>query len=80
MAKLLWNKYTSEFEDRDFQQWGQAYRVVGSLSKLGVGYPVTAYKTGGRVSLEDINKYLHPSDRISLLCLRFSSLLYYKVK
>lgn len=66
MAKLLWNKYTSEFEDRDFQQWGQAYRVVGSLSKLGVGYPVTAYKTGGRVSLEDINKYLHPCDRISL--------------
>lgn len=66
MAKLLWNKYTSEFEDRDFQQWGQAYRVVGSQSKLGVGYPVTAYKTGGRVSLEEINKYLHPCDRISL--------------
>ena len=45
---------------------GAGYRVVGSLSKLGVGYPVTAYKTGGRVSLEEINKYLHPCDRISL--------------
>lgn len=63
----LWNKYTSKITNhKDPQPWSEDFRMVGSLSKLGVGYPVTAFKIGKRVTLEDLNNELYKGDRIKL--------------
>jgi len=62
----IWNDKTSTKKHKDDQPWCQMYRVVGSLSKLGVGYPATAYKVGDYTSLETLNDYLLEEDRILL--------------
>ena len=56
---IIWNGYTSKFKKRDSQGATQQYRVVGSMTKLGSGYPCTAYlKSGERVSLDYLNNFI----------------------
>ncbi len=63
----IWNELTSKIRDhKDAQPWHEDFRMVGSLSKLGVGYPVTAFKVGSRVTLETLNDELYSGDRIKL--------------
>lgn len=63
----FWNAKTSTIQGhKDDQPWCQMYRVVGSLSKLGTGYPATAYKVGNYTSLEALNDYLLEDERIQL--------------
>ena len=66
LISYIWNEYTSFSNKRDFQGWGQLYRMVGSQSKLGAKYPVTAYRIGKPVSLEYLNSYLYKTERIKL--------------
>ena len=40
----------------------QGFRVVGSGSKLGREYPVTAYRLGGRVTLEKLLEFIPDSN------------------
>ena len=40
----------------------QGFRVVGSGSKLGREYPVTAYRLGGRVTLERLLDFIPDSN------------------
>ena len=40
----------------------QGFRVVGSGTKLGRGYPVTAYRLGGRVTLERLLEFIPDSN------------------
>ena len=49
----IWNRYTSTIKEPQVQGILQGFRVVGSGSKLGREYPVTAYRLGGRVTLEE---------------------------
>lgn len=59
---IIWNGYTSKFKKRDSQGATQQYRVVGSMTKLGSGYPCTAYlKSGKRVSLDYLNNFIEKS-------------------
>lgn len=68
LASLIWVKRTSTINDhRDFQGCTQLYRVVGSMSKLGTGYPATAYLTGKPVSIEYLNSYLLKEEQVDLL-------------
>lgn len=68
LAELIWVKRTSTITDhRDFQGWSQMYRVVGSMSKLGTGYPATAYLTGKPVSIEYLNDFLLEEEKIQPL-------------
>lgn len=63
----FWNAKTSTIQGhKDDQPWSQMYRVVGSLSKLGTGYPATAYKVGNYTTLETLNDYLLEDERIQL--------------
>lgn len=63
----IWNDRTSTIKrHKDDQPWGQMYRVVGSLTKLGTGYPTTAYKVGRPTTLEALNDFLLEQDRIQL--------------
>ena len=40
----------------------QGFRVVGSGTKLGKGYPVVAFQFGGRVELDDLLEYIPASN------------------
>lgn len=48
----VWREDTSEKKAREYQGIVQGYRIVGTPSKLGAAYPVIAWRTGERVSLE----------------------------
>ena len=50
LTRQIWNRYTSTIKEPQVQGILQGFRVVGSGSKLGREYPVTAYRLGGRVT------------------------------
>ena len=57
----IWNRYTSIFKERDQVQYQgifQGFRVVGTQTKLGKHYPVTAFETGKKTTFEELNEYL----------------------
>ena len=57
----VWNRYTSTFTEREQVQYQgifQGFRMVGTQSKLGKRYPVKAFETGERVTIEYLNGYL----------------------
>ena len=66
LLPLIWNKYTSTDKNPQKQGIMQGFRVVGSGSKLGVEYPVTAYKFGDPVSIDYLISYIGtPKERES---------------
>nr|AAA26475.1 ORF A [Selenomonas ruminantium subsp. ruminantium] len=57
----IWNRYTSTYTERDQVQYQgifQGFRAVGTQTKLGKRYIVTAFKTGERVTIEYLNTFL----------------------
>lgn len=52
--EVIWNRFTSTRKDAEVQGILQGFRMVGSPSKLGHEYPVTAYRwgRGERVTLD----------------------------
>jgi hypothetical protein len=68
LIDLVWNRYTSlRGEAKDNQRQGilQGFRIVGSASKLGVDYPVRAFLTGGKVTMEYLNGFVKEKDRVT---------------
>lgn len=51
LTRRIWNRFTSKIEEPQVQGVLQGFRVVGSGTKLGLDYPVVAYRLGKRVSL-----------------------------
>mgnify|MGYP004447503145 CR=1 FL=1 len=58
MTKLIWNRYTSTIEKPQYQYCLQGFRMVGSASKMGSNYPVRAYKTGERTTIEELVSWI----------------------
>jgi hypothetical protein len=58
MTKLIWNRYTSTIEKPQYQYCLQGFRMVGSASKMGANYPVRAYKTGDRMTIEKLVSWI----------------------
>lgn len=57
----IWNRYTSTYTEREQVQYQgifQGFRMVGSPSKLGKKYPVRAFLTGEKVTVEYLNVFL----------------------
>lgn len=52
LTRQIWNRYTSTRKDVEVQGILQGFRMIGSPSKLGKEYPVTAYRMGDRVTLD----------------------------
>lgn len=52
LTRQIWNRYTSTRKDLEVQGILQGFRMIGSPSKLGKEFPVTAYRVGGRVTLD----------------------------
>lgn len=52
LTRQIWNRYTSTRKDVEVQGVLQGFRMIGSPSKLGREFPVTAYRVGERVNLD----------------------------
>lgn len=62
LTRQIWNRYTSTIKEPQVQGILQGFRVVGSGSKLGRDYPVTAYRLGGRVTIEKLLEFIPDSN------------------
>ncbi|WP_455719823.1 hypothetical protein [Agathobacter sp.] len=61
LTRKIWNRYTSTYKEREQVQYQgifQGFRMVGTQSKLGKRYLVTAFETGERVTVEYLNDFL----------------------
>ena len=62
LTRQIWNRFTSTIREPQLQGILQGFRVVGSGSKLGREYPVTAYRLGGPVTVEELLAYIPDSN------------------
>ena len=49
LTRQIWNRFTSSIKQPQMQGLLKGFRVVGSGTKLGRGYPVVAFRFGDRV-------------------------------
>ena len=62
LTRQIWNRFTSSIKQPQMQGLMQGFRVVGSGTKLGKGYPVVAFRHGDRVELDDLLEYIPSSN------------------
>lgn len=56
LTTRMWNEDTSELKEVQYQGLNQGFRLVGSKTKHGE--TVTCWKTGGRVSVEELASFI----------------------
>lgn len=56
LTTKMWNEDTSGLKERQYQGLNQGFRLVGSKTKHGE--TVTCWKTGGRVTVEELASYI----------------------
>lgn len=66
LTKIIWNDYTSDREDIEYQSILQGFRMVGSPTKMGNSYIVRAYKTGEKIDIEYLFSFLRNTDKKEL--------------
>lgn len=66
LIECVWNAYTSTIptEKRQYQSIVQGYRAVGSCTKLGKDYKVTAFRTGVKRTLQYLMDWANDSGRV----------------
>lgn len=64
LTDRLWNIYTSDLKEKQFQGIFQGFRMVGSPTKFGKDYRVTAFKTGEKVDMDFMNSYVKEETQI----------------
>ena len=66
LTRRLWNQYVSDIEEPQYQGLNQGFRMVGSPTKLGKEYRLTAFKVGDKVDLEYLNSFVtHEEDKVT---------------
>ena len=65
MTDFIWNKYTSQIDPKEKQYQGifQGFRMVGSKTKTS-NDKISVFKTGDKVDIEFLNRYVAPEFRI----------------
>ena len=66
LTELIWNEGIVDIQDdRDIQQEGiyQGFRMPGTITKAGDR--ARAFLTGERVTIEHLNEYVHPENRVT---------------
>ena len=58
LSELIWNKYTSRESKKQFQGIFQSFRAVGSPTKLGPDYRVSAYRIGEKTTIHELNCFV----------------------
>lgn len=83
LTSRLWNMYVSDIKEIQYQGLNQGFRMVGSPTKLGFDYKLSAFKTGEKISLDYLNKYvsddkdkIKTTDYVSTMTLEESKLAY----
>ena len=73
----IWNNGTTEIKRKDMQFQGifQGFRMPGTLSKLGEGYPVLAFKTGEKVDINYLNSFIKSEGKYRITDLDWHSKL-----
>lgn len=64
LTERLWNIYTSELKEKQFQGIFQGFRMVGSPSKFGKDFRIRAYKSGGKIDIDFMNSYVKTETQI----------------
>jgi hypothetical protein len=62
LTRQIWNRFTSTIKEPQMQGIMQGFRVVGSGSKLGRGYPVVAFRYGDKVDVEELLDFIPDSN------------------
>jgi hypothetical protein len=63
LSELIWTEYTSREKKKQFQGIFQSFRAVGSSSKLGADYRVTAYRIGEKTCISELNYFVSKENR-----------------
>ncbi|CAM3753862.1 HTH domain-containing protein [Erysipelothrix urinaevulpis] len=58
LTRKIWNPYVSNIKEVQYQGLNQGFRMVGSPTKFGKKYRLKAYKTGDKVELDYLNKFV----------------------
>ena len=58
----LWNQYVSDIKEPQYQGLNQGFRMVGSPTKFGKDYRLTAFKIGDKIDLEYLNSFITRDD------------------
>lgn len=58
LTSRLWNMYVSDIKEVQYQGLNQGFRMVGSPTKLGKEYRLTAFQTGDKVDLDYLNTFV----------------------
>lgn len=64
LTERLWNIYTSDLKEKQFQGIFQGFRMVGSPSKFGKEYLIKAYKSGDKIDMDFMNSYVRAETQI----------------
>lgn len=64
LTERLWNIYTSDLKEKQFQGIFQGFRMVGSPTKFGKKYRLRAFKTGNKIDMDFMNSYVKPETQI----------------
>lgn len=66
LTARLWNQYVSDIEEPQYQGLNQGFRMVGSPTKLGKEYRLTAFKIGDKIDLDYLNSFItNEDDRVT---------------
>ena len=63
LSNMIWNQYTSREKKKQYQGIFQGYRMVGSQTKIGKDYRVTAFRLGNKVTLRHLNTFVEKKDQ-----------------
>lgn len=74
LSDMIWNQYTSRAEKKQYQGIFQGYRMVGSQTKIGEEYRVTAFRYGEKVSLRYLNDFVGKEDQCIFDDLKYTNL------
>ena len=79
LTSKIWNHYTSRDAHKQYQSIWQAYRMVGTKTKMKTSR-VTAFKTGKKVTINYLNEFVEKENQCIFNDLKHTSLIEAKEK
>ena len=79
LTEKIWNRYTSRDINKQFQGVFQAYRMVGTKTKMKTSR-VKAFRTGKKVTLNYLNEFVEKENQCTFNDLKHTSLIEAKDK
>ena len=74
LTDRIWNRYTSRDKNKQFQGIFQSFRAVGSPTKFGKDYRLSAYRIGEKTTLHELNSFVEEKDRCIFDDLKYTNI------